>query len=591
MKRIYLWMIMGVAMLLASCAPEQVKMSVVATSDMESALFAYDYKYLSESRGGAAMIASYLKELKGELGEQNVIYVDNGDLLTGWPLNYYMKCVDKSESTIAAEALNLLGCEVYGIGEGDLASGMELLQRHVKSAKGAAVCANLLDAKSGKPLYKPYAVVERDGLKIAFLGLITDAVDKYINASTLESMGVKIADAEATAREWIEVIKKNENPDAVIGLFHTGASSVSKRNNIRENIGQTIVRNIAGFDAVVCGHDGLRRTRTVESIDGKKVTIASPGRRGMYVVEISITGERGKNGLEKKNVDVAVKSMITRESDKEYTAALRPRTSEMGKVLATPIAAIKGEGQAVDALFGSSAYVDLMHRMQLEYSGAELSISHPYAIETAFASGNVSMNDIRRFYPMGGKLYTVKLKGSEIRDMLLHSVSSYYKNVNKKEGSLLKYDREGKRLSENCKDLESVAGLRYNVHLNKKKDEGKLQILGLANGKPFDLNKEYTVAVPEDMVMNVNLSLSLGAKVKSPDMQQRIVTISDKDITELLYDYFKKNKVVEMKPLGNWSLQPAAWMKTIKENEMNKLASIYFPQSLIEEDMVEPAKK
>ena len=590
MKRIYLWMIMGVAMLFASCAPEQVKMSVVATSDMESALFAYDYKYLGESRGGGATIASYLKELKGERGEQNVIYVDNGDILSGWPVNYYMKRIDKSESTIAAEALNLLGCEAYTLGEGDLASGMELVQRHVKSAKGAAVCANLLDAKSGKPLYKPYAVVERNGLKIAFLGLITDAVDKYINASSMESMGIKIADAEAAAREWMEVIKKNENPDVVIGLFHTGASSVSKRNNVRENIGQTIVRNIAGFDAVVCGHDGLRRTRTVESIDGKKVALASPGRRGMYVVEINITGERGKNGLEKKNVDVAVKSMLTREADKEYAAALRPRTSEMGKALAAPIAAIKGEGQAVDALFGSSAYVDLMHKMQLKYSGAELSISHPYTIETAFAAGNVSMNDIRRFYPMGGKLYTVKLKGSEIRDMLLHSVSSYYKNVNKKEGSLLKYDREGKRLSENCKDLESVAGLRYNVHLNKKKDEGKLQILGLANGKQFDLNKEYTVAVPEDMVMNVNLSLSLGAKVKSHEMQERIVAISDKDITELLYDYFKENKVVEMKPLGNWSLQPAAWMKTIKENEMNKLANIYFPQSLIEEDMVEPVK-
>jgi hypothetical protein len=32
-------------------------------------------------------------------------------------------------------------------------------------------------------------------------------------------------------------------------------------------------------------------------------------------------------------------------------------------------------------------------------------------------------------------------------------------------------------------------------------------------------------------------------------------------------------------------------MKTIKENEMNKLANIYFPQSLIEEDMVEDVNK
>ena len=591
MKRIYLWMIMGMAMLFASCSPEKVNVSVVATSDMENALFAYDYKYLNEGRGGGAVVASYLNELRSRLGAENVVYVDNGDVLAGWPVNYYMKYIDKSETTIAADAMNLLGCEVYNLGEGDLSIGSATLQRHVKSMKGTAVCANIIDAKSGKPLYKPYAIVERNGLKIAFLGLITDAVDKYISASTLEGMGLKIADAESAAREWMDVIKNNEKPDVIIGLFHTGASSASKRNNSRENIGQTIVRNVAGFDAVVCGHDGLRRTRTVESIDGRKVTLASPGRRGMYAVEINITGERAKEGLDKKSVDVDVKSMISREKDKEYVAAIRARAIEMGKALATPFAALKADAQAVDALFGSSAYVDLIHKIQMKYSGADLSIAHPYTIEMSFADGNVSLNDIRRFFPMGGKLYTVKLKGSEIREMLLYSVSNYYKNLYKKEGSILKYNREGTRLGKNTKDLESVGGLRYNVHLNKKKDEGKLQILGLANGMPFDKEKEYTVAVPEDMVMTVNLALSLGAKVKSNEMQNRIVAISDKEITELVLDYFKENKVVEMKPLGNWTLQPASWMKSVKENEMNKLSSIYFPQALIEDEMLEPTQK
>ncbi len=591
MKRIYLWMIMGIAMLFASCSPEKVKLSVVATSDVENALFAYDYKYLSESRGGGVVIASYLNGLRSQLGTQNVVYVDNGDMLAGWPVNYYMKYIDKNETTIVAEAMNRLGCDVYTFGEGDLSAGRELLQRHVKSMKGTAVCANILDAKSGKPLYKPYAIVERDGLKIAFLGIITDAVDKYISASSLESMGIRIADAESAARDWIDVIKKNEKPDVVIGLFHTGASSVVKRNNLRENIGQTIARNVAGFDAIVCGHDGLRRTRTVESIDGKKVTLASPGRRGMYAVEINITGERGKNGLENKSIDVDIKSMLSREKDKEYVSALRERTSDMGKALAAPVASLKGEAQAVDALFGSSAYVDLIHKIQLKYSGASLSIAHPYTIEMSFGNGNVSLNDIRRFFPMSGKLYTVKLKGSEIRDMLLYSVTHYYKPLYKKEGSILKYNREGTRLSENTKELESVGGLRYNVHLNKKKDDGKLQILGLANGVPFDPDKEYTVAVPEDMVMTVNLSLSLGAKVKSDDMQKRIIAISDKEISELVLDYFKENKVVEMKPLGNWSLQPASWMKTVKENEMNKLTNIYFPQALIEEEMIKQIQK
>ena len=81
MKRVFLWMMLGVVMLLASCQSEPVKVSVVATSDLETALLAHDYKYSMDSRGGAALVASYLNELKGELGEQNVVYVDNGDVL------------------------------------------------------------------------------------------------------------------------------------------------------------------------------------------------------------------------------------------------------------------------------------------------------------------------------------------------------------------------------------------------------------------------------------------------------------------------------------------------------------------------------
>jgi hypothetical protein len=122
----------------------------------------------------------------------------------------------------------------------------------------------VVDAKSGELIYKPYAVVERAGMKIAFLGLITEWADKYMCEEYFE--GLRVENAEMAARRWIEEIKKKENPDVVIGLFHMGASSVSKRTKSREDMAVTIARNIAGFDAIVCGHDGIRRSKTVESI-------------------------------------------------------------------------------------------------------------------------------------------------------------------------------------------------------------------------------------------------------------------------------------------------------------------------------------
>ena len=571
MKRGFLWMMLGITMLFASCQKEIVKVSVVATSNMETSFFANDYKLSMDARGGAARIASYLKEVKSEVGEQNVVYVDNGDILSGWPINYYMKNIEKSDTTLAAAAMNLLNCEVYSIGEGDIAQGKELLARHTKSTKGSAICANLMDAKTGELIYKPYAVVERGGMKIAFLGLITEWAEKYMNEEDFADL--KVGNAEAAARRWIEEIKKNENPDAIIGLFHMGASSISKRTKSRENMAVTIARNVAGFDAIICGHDGYRRSKTVESINGNKVELVSPGRRGMHTVNITISAERDENSFKNKTIDITVKPMALREVDKEYIAAMRPSIIELRKFNNANIATVNNDILAVDALFGPSAYVDFIHNVQLKNTGADLSIAHPYKFNEFFIEGKFFTADIFRLCSFDGKLYTIEMTGEEIEKMLSYSVSHFYNTIKTKDDALLKYDENKKRLTENCKSLKSVGGLRYNVHVNKNTKEGNLQILGLTNGRPFDLKKKYKVALNQEYITGNNISMSLGAGIKQHEMMERVIAVSQKDLTELAYEYLKEKGTLETKPSTNWSLQPAAWIKTIKENEIKKLTN------------------
>ena len=582
MKRGFLWMMLGVVMLFASCQKVTVKVSVVATSDLETALFAYDYKYNMDARGSAARIASYLQTLKAEVGEQNVVYVDNGDILSGWPINNYMKNDVKNDTTLAAAVMNLLGCEVYGIGEGDIAQGKELLSRHTKFMKGSAICANLVDAVSGKPVYKPYVVVERAGMKIAFLGLITEWADRYMNSEYFA--GMKVENAELAAKRWIEEIKKNENPDVVIGLFHMGASSVSKRTKSRENMAVTIASNVAGFDAIVCGHDGTRRTKVVDNISGNKVTLASPGRRGIYAVNITVTAEREKDGFKNKMVDVALKSISLHEISNDFNVAMRPRIIELKKAYNTHIANVKNQSLSIDALFGPSAYVDFIHKIQLKNTGADLSIAHPYKYDEFFPEGKFYLSDVNRLCPFEGKLYTIKMTGEEIKKMLSYSIMHFYSIARTEDSQLLKYDEKNKRLKENCKSFVSVAGLRYNIHIDKAVKDGKLQILGLANGRAFDLKKEYTVAVSQEYVMNTNLAMNNGANIKQHEMQKRVVDVSKKDLVELAIEYIQEQGTIEMKPSSNWNLMPAEFAKVVKDNDIKKLIG------LTQEDEVDNVK-
>ncbi|MBR2606370.1 MAG: bifunctional metallophosphatase/5'-nucleotidase [Bacteroidaceae bacterium] len=572
MKRGFLWMMLGVVMLFASCQKETVRVSVVATSDLETALFANDYKYSMDARGGCARIASYLRTLKGEIGEQNVVYVDNGDILPGWPINYYMKNEEKSDTTLAAAVMNLLGCEVYGIGEGDIAQGKELLSRHTKSMKGSAVCANLVDAESGELIYKPYAVVERGGMKIAFLGLITEWADKYMSKE--DFAGLRVENAEMAAKRWIGEIMKNENPDVVIGLFHMGVSSVSKRTKSREDMAVTIARNVPGFDAIICGHDGIRRSKTVDNISGNKVALASPGRRGLYAVNVTVTAEREKNGFKNKMVDVNIKSIALHEVSQEYNVAMRSRIIDLRQTYNRQITNIKNNVFSADALFGPSAYVDFVHKVQLKNTGADFSFAHPYEFDEFFPEGKFYLSEVNRLCPYDGKLYTIKMTGEEIQKMLRYSVLHFYNIIKTENQLLLKYDEKNNRLKENCKSLESVAGLRYNVNVNKSIRDGKLQILSLANGRAFDPQKEYTVAVAQEYVLKSNLAMNIGAGIKKHEMPERVIAVSQKDLAELALEYLTEEGTIEMKPLNNWRLQPAAWINTIKENEIKKLMNV-----------------
>ena len=101
--------------------------------------------------------------------------------------------------------------------------------------------------------------------------------------------------------------------------------------------------------------------------------------------------------------------------------------------------------------------------------------------------------------------------------MISYSAMHFYSIARTEDSPLLKYDEKGKKLKENCKSLVSVAGLRYNIHIDKAVRDGKLQILGLANGKAFDLKKEYTVVnvgalevFENDTVITAELLLEAG---------------------------------------------------------------------------------
>ena len=63
-------------------------------------------------------------------------------------------------------------------------------------------------------------MLERDGVKIVVLGMITPAIPVWLSENLWK--GLRFDDMEETARKWMKIIREQEKPDLVIGMFHAG---------------------------------------------------------------------------------------------------------------------------------------------------------------------------------------------------------------------------------------------------------------------------------------------------------------------------------------------------------------------------------
>ena len=89
--------------------------------------------------------------------------------------------------------MNLMGYDAMAIGPKDVAAGLELLQARLSEAEFAVVSANLM--VSGKLLAQPYVLLEKDGIKIAIIGLTSP------DGQASES--VQVLDPLETARQYV----------------------------------------------------------------------------------------------------------------------------------------------------------------------------------------------------------------------------------------------------------------------------------------------------------------------------------------------------------------------------------------------------
>ncbi|WP_038936006.1 metallophosphoesterase, partial [Yersinia pestis] len=152
-----------------SLSAATVDLRVLETTDLHSNMMDFDYyKDKPTEKFGLVRTASLIIAARQQA--TNSVLVDNGDVIQGSPLGDYIaaKGLNDGEIHPVYKAMNTLDYAVGNIGNHEFNYGLDYLKKSLAGAKFPYVNANVIDVKTGKPLFQPYLIIDtpvkdRDG--------------------------------------------------------------------------------------------------------------------------------------------------------------------------------------------------------------------------------------------------------------------------------------------------------------------------------------------------------------------------------------------------------------------------------------------
>lgn len=249
-----------VAMLMLSCSGREGSLEIYVTTDLHGMLLPFDN---TEGEAVDCSLANLASVVESK-GNDNIILLDNGDILQGDPLAYYYNFIDTAGSHIIADILNHLGYDAASVGNHDIEAGHPVYDRVRREYNFPMLAANAVDNETNEPYFKPYTVISKNGIRVVVFGLITPSVPRWLPESLYH--GIRFENMVTTAKKWMPAIQA-ENPDLVVGLFHSGMGDENDRGD-DENSTLSVAMNVPGFDVIFCGHDHRQDVREVTDNEG-----------------------------------------------------------------------------------------------------------------------------------------------------------------------------------------------------------------------------------------------------------------------------------------------------------------------------------
>ncbi|HHX8270284.1 TPA: bifunctional UDP-sugar hydrolase/5'-nucleotidase UshA [Vibrio diabolicus] len=414
------------------------KLTVLHTNDHHGRFWQNRYgEYGMAAR--KTLIDDLREEIQAEGG--SVLLLSGGDINTGVPES------DLQDAEPDFKGMSKIGYDAMALGNHEFDNPLDVLFKQQEWASFPMLSANIYDKNTGKRLFQPYAMFNKQGIKIAVIGLTTEDTAKLGNPEFIEQIDFR--DPKEEAKKLIAELKETEYPDLIFAVTHMGHYENGNRGiNAPGDVALARYLNEGDLDMIVGGH-----SQEPVCMEGPNVIKKSfkPGnecqpdqQNGAYIVQAHEWGKyvgradyEFRNGelsmvsydlipvnLKKKiKVDGQSQRVLIQEEieqDEAMLEFLRPYQEKGQGKLNVKIAESNGklEGDRSVVRYQQTNLGRLIATAHMERAKADFAVMNSGGVRDSIAAGDITYKDVLTVQPFGNMVSYVDMTGKEVLDYL-----------------------------------------------------------------------------------------------------------------------------------------------------------------------------
>lgn len=521
--------------------PGNKTITVLGTTDLHGRIYAHDYATDSgDSDAGLAKIQTLVKAEKAI--NANTILIDCGDTTQDNSAELF----NTQAVHPMIDAMNTMGYDSWTIGNHEFNFEKSFLENNIATFNNAVLAANVYKA-DGTRFVEPYTIVEKDGVRVAIVGLMPPHVPIWEASAPAHFEGLTFTDPLEEAKKVVAELEGKY--DVLVGAFHFG------RDGEKGSTGAADIANaLPQFDVMFLGH---AHAKLNEEINGVK--ILEPGAYGWSLAKADIEVAMSDNAYEVVSVTAENLETSSVIEDAEILAkykyvhdlSVSDANKVVGSITADFIARpdyITGD-DAITTMPTSqledSSVIDLINDVQMKYTDADVSSAALFNVGSNLKQGEFKKKDVAFIYKYPNTLVGVNITGENLLNYMEWSLSYY--NTYSDGDVTVSFNPDIRGYN-----YDMFSGMTYDVDLSK--DAGNRVANLLIAGQPVDTNKVYKLAVNN---YRFGTLLTNGWVVDTDKYYDSYETMQDAGrIRDLIIKYVQeeKNGIIAPTVDNNWKI-------------------------------------